>query len=121
MHHGADTWHLLPEYSEAWEGHLRWWVCPKCLWLSPSYDPKATCGRPPGEPVRYGYPGGHTLPACAEHMTPVPSTIGDALWSALAVGGLNAVVAIVGNLKPEQVGLPNAVARWHVVRDDHGR
>lgn len=48
---------------------------------------------------------------------PLATDIGDALWAALSIGGINALVAMVAELTPEQVGLPTAVDRWRKQRD----
>lgn len=101
------------DWSEMWGDRCRWRVCPECLWLTVSYDWSLRCRRDPNDPVHYGGVAGLVLDACPDQpLTVLPDTVSGALWSALRIGGINAVVGMVGDLKPEDVGLISSIAKF---------
>lgn len=113
LRHSEGHIHMMPEYSDAWDGPLRWRICSECLWLTLTYDPYIVCGRPEGEPIRYGG-GSRSIanPTChPEPLKYVPQELADALSAAYRLGGVNAVVAMI-NIPPERFGLPSSLDKY---------
>lgn len=112
-----------PDQAARWWRTNRWLVCPECLWLSVwPVDWPAGCGRPHGEPIRYG--GGYTFTpsVCCQlfpdsRSIPVPQTIVDAIWSTLMIGGTNAVIALLWGIQPTAFGLPTSLEKYKQRRD----
>ncbi len=107
----------LDPAATAYSTEARWRVCPECLWLTVGYDADLVCRRPEGENVAYG--GSHGWQrGCDVTLAVVPEETGDALWSALRLGGINAVVEMLHSLQPETIGLLSGVAKY---RERRGR
>lgn len=101
---------------------IGWQVCPECLWLGLTHDwPQliTKCWRPPDLAVHYGgvYGPLGALMRCREALqVPVPKHIADALWAALRLGGMNALVELINAIKPEDMGLLSSVERTRQLR-----
>lgn len=115
-----------PEYTSRWMRTNRWLVCPECLWLSVwPVDWPAGCGRPPGEPIRYGGGFQFTPAVCCQlfpesRSIPVPQAIVESIWSTLLIGGTNAVLALLWDIQPDAFGLPTSTEKWRQRRDIRG-
>jgi hypothetical protein len=103
--------------SPLWGDRLRWRVCPECLWLTISMDPTLDCGRAPGDDIGYGGRLGSTPRACSvDRLTVVPDHYADAMFSALRLGGINALVGMLADLPPQDLGLLSSVEKWRATR-----
>lgn len=94
------------------EETLAWLFCPNCLWVmigsrALAEQKTPVCARwNSQEPNVYG---GQDAERCPSEIYPVAfdEERGASLWTALKLGGTNAVVEMLEHWHPEDVGLPN--------------
>lgn len=106
---------MMSERTDVDWSLVRWWLCTNCCWVGMAHDQgDKRCQRPSGE--YNNYTGGpfelmHWTGPCPTDaiQMQLPQMLNDTLWSALRIGGTNAILDILNEWSPEMLGLRSQV------------